>query len=923
MIDDSGAIDALGPVAGGVWPTAGREREVREILAALAMPPGSGVLLTGEPGVGKTRLADLVLDLSAAAGTLIIRGAATEATRDISGVGIAALRVSGGSTGSSSGLSVVSGLLAGVRDGTLRGVPGGVHDAAPDRAEGGVRDGVPEGTGGGVHGDAPARRIVLGIDDVDQLDAASAAVVGDLVRTGGVTLLLTARSGAPLDGPLARVCGRGPLVVLPVANLSRAVVLHLLADVLEGPVDGLTADVLWRITRGNPLLLQRVVGIGLETGDLARSREVWSWRGSPGGHPRLHELVAADLATLGAGETRALEYVALTGSLLRATAEHLVGPAIVGELAHRAVITLTPRGGADEVTMSHPLHRQALLAGIGPLRRRQRYRELVAAAGEAGVPDPGDPAAVLWRLEADLDVPASQALVAGGRALASGDPVLAESLARHVPGAPGAVLRGQALIAQGRAADGERLLADHGGGTAETVALRSLNLFWGLSRPDDAHQTMARHPGTERSADLRVAELGLALFTRATPATEPTPLAGTAAPLAGTTSETGPPTTPDRGPLNPLVADAATVLRAYRLTFRGRPARAAEDFDRGPLRLPARWPAMRGSAAACHVHALVLAGRLREALLLVDTYYEEAVRRAEPSEVAIVGHVRGHCQLWAGSPRRALAPLREARALVDEHVPFPMRVFIGCEYAVCVAALGRSQEAFQELDRLRELIPGDLGLRDRLEFSRIRLLAHSGRPAHAADLANRLADRYLRDSRLTTGVECAYYHVRLRPSSRAAARLREAAGACDSPLFELFADHAEALTARDGAVLRGIADRFAELGYLGLALEAASAAPGGGHAARRRLDDLVERCDGHRPLWPPSFAGSTVLTSREREMCELAAAGLSDSAIAANLGVSVRTVTNLLGRAYHKLGVHSRRQLGAALPLSPDREGGG
>ncbi|MEV4746116.1 LuxR family transcriptional regulator [Streptosporangium sp. NPDC049248] len=891
MIDDSGAIDAVGPVAGGGWPTVGREEEVREILAALAMPPGSGVLLTGEPGVGKTRLADLVLDLSAAAGALIIRGAATEATRGISGVGIAGLRVSGGSTGSPSGLSVVSGLLA--------GAPRGVHDAALEEGEG------------------PARWVVLGIDDADQLDAASAAVVGDLVRTGGVTLLLTARSGAPLDGPLARVCGRGPLVVLPVANLSRAVVLHLLTDVLEGPVDGLTADVLWRITRGNPLLLRRVVGIGLETGDLARSREVWSWRGSPGGHPRLHELVAADLATLGAEETKALEYVALTGSLPRATAEHLAGPAIVGELAHRAVITLTPRGGTDEVTMSHPLHRQALLAGIGPLRRRQRYRELVAAAGEAGVPDPGDPAAVLWRLEADLDVPASQALVAGGRALASGDPVLAESLAHHVPGAPGAVLRGQALIAQGRAADGERLLADHGGGTAETVALRSLNLFWGLSRPGEAHETMARHPGTERSADLRVAELGLALFTRATSAAGPAVLPD------GAASGAGPPEAPAHGPLNPLVADAATVLRAYRLTFRGRPARAAEDFDRGPLGLPARWPAMRGSAAACHVHALVLAGRLREALLLVDTYYEEAVRRAEPSEVAIVGHVRGHCRLWAGSPRRALAPLREARALVDEHIPFPMRVFIGCEYAVCVAALGHSQEAFQELDRLRELIPGDLGLRDRLEFSRIRLLAHSGRLAHATDLANRLADRYLRDSRLTTGVECAYYHVRLHPSSRAAARLREAAGACDSPLFELFADHAEALTARDGAVLRGIADRFAELGYLGLALEAASAAPGGGHAARRRLDDLVERCDGHRPPWPPSSADATALTSREREMCELAAAGLSDSAIAANLGVSVRTVTNLLGRAYHKLGVHSRRQLGAVLPLAPDPEGGG
>lgn len=296
----------------------------------------------------------------------------------------------------------------------------------------------------------------------------------------------------------------------------------------------------------------------------------------------------------------------------------------------------------------------------------------------------------------------------------------------------------------------------------------------------------------------------------------------------------------------------------------------------------------------------------------------------------MVGHVRGHCLMWAGRPKRALAPLREAWALVDEHTPFPMRVFIGCEYAVCLATLGQAEEAYRELDQLRALIPGDLGLRDRLEFSRIRLLAHSGRPAHAADLADRLADRYLHESRLTTGVECAYYHVRLRPSPRAAARLREAAGACDSPLFELFADHAEALAARDGTALRGVADRFAELGYPGLALESAAAAPGGGRTARRRLDDLAGECDGFRPPWlphaapsSPSSRASSPLTSREREVCELAAAGLSSPAIAAHLGVSVRTVTNLLGRAYGKLGVRSRRQLGAALPPSPPAEDAG
>ncbi|WP_204050711.1 helix-turn-helix transcriptional regulator [Microbispora siamensis] len=861
------------------WPLTGREEVTREVLAAMARHSGSGVLVTGEPGVGKTRLIDHVLGECAGADTLIVRGAATEATRNIPGVGIAGLHIVGQpAAGAFSGLSGLSAAVAEACRGA-RGVA------------------------------APARRVVLGIDDADQLDASSAAVVGDLVRTAGVTLLLTARSGARLDGSLAHLCGRGPLRVLRLANLPRTEVLDLLIRALDGPVDGLTTDMLWRITRGNPLLLRRVVGIGLDTEDLASVREVWSWRGSPGRHPRLHELVAADLATLSAPESEALEYVALTGSLPRATFEHLAGSPTVGRLADRGVVAFTSSGKADAVTMSHALHRQALLAGIGLLRRRQRYRELIVAAAETGVPDDGDPATVLWRLEAGLDVPLAQAVAAAGLALASGDPVLAEDLAQHVHGAPGAVLRGQALIAQGRAADGERLLADHGGDSAETVALRSLNLFWGLNRPAEAQAEMARRPrDAASSADLRVAELGLALFTGTVSITNPAP----------------PPAAEVGGPRSPLVADAAMVLRAYRLTFRGRPARAAEDFDRGTLEPPSRWPAMRGSAAACHINALVLAGRLREALPLTEAYYSESVGRAEPSEVAITAHMRGHCAMWEGRPGRALAPLREARALADEHTPFPLRVFIGCEYAVCLAALGRPQEATRELDQLRALIPDGLSLQERLEFSRIRLLAYSGSLAHAADLANRLADRYLRESRLTTGVECAYYHVRLRPSPRAAARLREAAAACDSPLFELFAEHGEALSTGDGPALRGLAERFAELGYTGLALEAAGAVPGGGRTKRDRLDDLAGRCDGLRPPWlppvsPPSSSSSanlSSLTSREREMCELAAAGLSNSAIAVNLGVSVRTVTNLLARAYHKLGVRSRRQLAAALPLS-------
>ena len=55
------------------------------------------------------------------------------------------------------------------------------------------------------------------------------------------------------------------------------------------------------------------------------------------------------------------------------------------------------------------------------------------------------------------------------------------------------------------------------------------------------------------------------------------------------------------------------------------------------------------------------------------------------------------------------------------------------------------------------------------------------------------------------------------------------------------------------------------------------------------------------------------LTAREREVSLLAAGSATSQAIAAELGISVRTVDNLLSRSYLKLGVSSRDELGDAL----------
>src|SRR5687768_17615162 len=61
------------------------------------------------------------------------------------------------------------------------------------------------------------------------------------------------------------------------------------------------------------------------------------------------------------------------------------------------------------------------------------------------------------------------------------------------------------------------------------------------------------------------------------------------------------------------------------------------------------------------------------------------------------------------------------------------------------------------------------------------------------------------------------------------------------------------------------------------------------------------------------------LTTAESEVLALAVAGLSNAAIAQRRHCSVRTVANLLARAYRKLGVGSRSGAAAKLALQVER----
>ncbi|HZQ30735.1 MAG TPA: AAA family ATPase [Mycobacterium sp.] len=92
--------------------------------------------------------------------------------------------------------------------------------------------------------------------------------------------------------------------------------------------------------------------------------------------------------------------------------------------------------------------------------------------------------------------------------------------------------------------------------------------------------------------------------------------------------------------------------------------------------------------------------------------------------------------------------------------------------------------------------------------------------------------------------------------------------------------------------------------------------------AAQTLGDALERFEMlNAPLWAARVrgelaraesapSGAAVLTVNEQKLAELAASGMTNRDVAAQLYISTKTVEATLSRVYRKLGIHSRGQLG-------------
>jgi DNA-binding CsgD family transcriptional regulator len=860
----------------------GRTEELDHIAQWLHGPSPAALIVSGEAGVGKTRLLRETLEVAQALGCADFWATATRAAASIPFGALSQLLPEPADEPES-----VLGLLR--RAGIF----------LTERAEG--------------------KPVVLAVDDAHLLDDASATLVHQFTITGRARVLLSVRSGEPTPDAVTALWKDGLAEYIELQALSREALEQLVAEVLGGFVSGTTQVALWEATRGNALFVRELVIAGLERGVLRADEGIWRWHGPVLAGVRLEGLVRARLDGLDDEELSLLRFVGRAGVLGKHHAQWLLPGSALESLLAKDLLEVRRSGRREQLTLAHPLYDDALrtLSRSAPAADPSRLAATLQATGARRREDPLQIALLL--LEAGAPARPNTFLVAARRALAFFDGSLAELLARAAAAAGGAVaahqLLGRALAAQGRGEEADRVLAELEASAltdrerAMVAEARSTTLFWSLGRPEEAELCVSRARDAITDRELRD-ELTIrgAWFSmwgnrkqealRAVRKVIDRPGAGERACVMAAILE-----------MIALVADGA-YHAAEEAADRWAPVaeRVADEFPIGPtavaiMRVSARWTS----------------GRLISAEALVQSGYDEALAAHALEPTAIWARELGGILAERGRLVSAIGKLHEAAALFREvdslsNLPWAL-ILLG--RALGQAGDGDGAEAvLAEAESTRQpavrMMYGELGL------ARAWATAASGDLSTARELALHASDTNEQPGNRTLAARALHDLARLGDPATASERLDALVPHLDGPAGPAYAAHAAALAAGDGAGLDAAAETFEGIGAMLLAAEAATEAAAA-HAAsgraassarsRLRAAAALSHCEGAGT--PALIAGSPIaeLSERERQVASLAAAGLSNGEIAARLVLSTRTVENHLYRVFDKLDLSQRDQL--------------
>jgi DNA-binding CsgD family transcriptional regulator len=861
------------------WPFVGREVELEKLRAAFAGDDSSGIVVFGDVGVGKTRLARELLSSFAADGRRTSWTAATEALRSIP-------------------FGAVAHLLP--------------EDWPPHRD----RLAVLSAVAAGVRAMGGRGQVVLGFDDAHLLDEGSAALIGHLAAQRLAFLVVTVRTGAAVPDAVDALWKDGLTDRIDLSGLPTPAVDALVSHALGGDVEGLTRQRLHRAAGGNPLALRELISHATAAGTLHEAYGVWRWGGQARPVRNLHQLVEARLRLLTGESRRVVDVLACGEPLPLALVEAVAGAEAVDAAETDGVMVVERDRNRLQARLAHPYYRDVLRDAMPGSRARRIQRELAQVALRAPLRRRGDALRIsLWQVEGG-DVHRPDVLRAGAReAIDRSDLPLAERLARAArdaePGADSDHLLAQILEFRGRSAEAAALLPAEPPPDESPVRwamTRAEMLYWGSGDVSAAQRVLDTVAADPDGADLVAASRSwILLFDGACPAALEIGqrLAGSGA----------------TDPQAMIWASAGGVAAAG---FLGRCDEAAILYEGGRAAAVAHqqslpWGLAQVGYARCLAH--LACGELVQADAVAAEGYHRAVAAHAPLMAAGWAGFRGLVAVAAGRPSNASRLLRESIAALAENDTFRLvRCFLGgLAMASALAGDGAGAETWLARADQRATAANRL-FAPWLELARAWTAAANGMTGEAATIARRAAELARQIGLPTVEAQARYDAVRLGARGERH-RLAELHATLGLPWTGALAGAAEGFETMNGDLLRRASATFSTSGQRLLAAEAATIASaayrrtgqrGSAAVAAENAAALRTGCEG--ALTPLLANGGVAgqLTPREAEIARLAVAS-SSREIAARLGLSPATVNNNLARVYAKLGVTGRSQLGVLL----------
>ena len=331
----------------------GRDREVQEITSRLLEPGLRGAVIVGAGGMGKSALADHVLER-------------------LNGI-VSASYIHGSPVLSRMPYGVLSPYLESARPEDMDS-PLAVLRTIRRHFR--------------LISEAGSPQPLLVIDDAHHLDESSCHVLTQLAMSGELRLLVLTRPRARSIHELLSLARDGLLARIDLGALSAEAVHEVCQGVLGGPVLRASSALLAVASGGNPLYLRALLAQSRRLGILAEGNGAWFLRGEPDGlDTSVVDLVKGQLAGRTPEERAVLETLALAKALPRSVLVSVCGPAPVHALMADGLLQPGP-GMGDLLCLSQPLHAE-VIRSLVPTVRSAAIRSRVLSEIEGSVSGSG------------------------------------------------------------------------------------------------------------------------------------------------------------------------------------------------------------------------------------------------------------------------------------------------------------------------------------------------------------------------------------------------------------------------------------------------------------------------------------------------------------------------------------------------------